>query len=424
MIAIVLISFAVLLVLGMPIAFVMGVSSMFALLSNPQLPGLVIAQKIFTTVDSFSLMAIPFFMLAGHLMNEAGITKILVKFSHSLVGHIRGGLAQSTVLAGMLMAGISGSANADASAIGGLMVPTLKEDSYDDGFAVSLVAATAALGPIIPPSIMMIIYSSITNISVAKLFLAGFVPGILSGLGFMMISYLYARKKGFVPAKKSTAGEVWKSFRSAFWALLMPVIIMGGILSGVFTATEAGVIAVVYGLGYGIISKEITWKKLEKVLLDSVVSTVVPMLIIAMAAMVSYILARENLPVVVMSLLEATSNNPHIILLIVIGLLFIVGMFIDPTAAMLMLVPVLAPLIGKFGYDPVHFAMIIVMTLVLGGLTPPVGMLLYIVASVDNTPLERIFRSIWPFIWLVFGIVILTVFVPQVVTFIPSYFMN
>ena len=183
MIAIVLIAFAVLLVLGMPIAFVMGVSSMFALLSNPQLPGLVIAQKIFTTVDSFSLMAIPFFMLAGHLMNEAGITKILVKFSHSLVGHIRGGLAQSTVLAGMLMAGISGSANADASAIGGLMVPTLKEDGYDDGFSVSLVAATAALGPIIPPSIMMIIYSSITNISVAKLFLAGFVPGYSPVLG-------------------------------------------------------------------------------------------------------------------------------------------------------------------------------------------------------------------------------------------------
>jgi C4-dicarboxylate transporter DctM subunit len=424
MITIVLIAFAVLLVLGMPIAFVMGVSSMFALLSNPHLPGLVLAQKIFTTVDSFSLMAIPFFMLAGHLMNEAGITKILVKFSQTLVGHIKGGLAQSTVLAGMLMAGISGSANADASAIGGLMVPTLKEDGYEEGFVVSLIASTAALGPIIPPSIMMIIYSSITNISVAKLFLAGFVPGILSGVGFMVICYFYARKRGYKSAKRARGKEIWGSFKSAFWALLMPLVIMGGILSGVFTATEAGVIAVVYGLAYGLISKKLTWKKLETVLLNSVISTVVPMLIIAMAAMVSYILARENLPLLAMKLLEATTQNTYVILLIIIAILFIIGMFIDPTAAMLMLVPVFAPLIGKFGYDPIHFAMIIVLTLVLGGLTPPVGMLLYIVASVEKTPLEKVVFSIWPFIWLILGIVILTVFVPEVVTLIPSFFMQ
>lgn len=424
MIVIILITFGILLILGMPIAFGMGVSSMFALISNPNLPGLVLAQKIFTTVDSFSLMAIPFFMLAGHLMNEAGITKILVDFSRTLVGHIRGGLAQSTVLAGMLMAGISGSANADASAIGGLMVRTLKEDGYEEGFTVSLVAATAALGPIIPPSIMMIIYASITNISVAKLFLGGIVPGVLSGFGFMLLSYLYARKNGFVSTPRASLREIGIGFKHAFWALLMPVIIMGGILSGVFTATEAGVIAVVYGLAYGFVKKKITWESLEHILLNAVVSTVVPMLIIALAAMVSYILARENLPSIVLALLEATSSNPYVILLIIIGILFIVGMFIDPTAAMLMLVPVFAPLIGKYGYDPLHFALIIVITLVLGGLTPPVGMLLYIVSSVDNTPFEKVVMKIWPFVWIILGIILVAVFVPEIFTLIPTYFLK
>ncbi len=424
MIAIVLITFGILLILGTPIAFGMGVSSMFAILSNSNLPGLVLAQKIFTTVDSFSLMAIPFFMLAGHLMNEAGITKILVDFSKTLVGHIKGGLAQSTVLAGMLMAGISGSANADASAIGGLMVRTLKEDGYDEGFAVSLVASTAALGPIIPPSIMMIIYSSITNISVAKLFLGGIVPGILSGLGFMILSYLYARRHGFPSTPRARVREVAAGFKGAFWALLMPIIIMGGILSGVFTATEAGVIAVVYGLIYGFMKKKINWKSLEGILLNAVISTVVPMLIIAMAAMVSYILARENLPTVVLSLLEAASSNPYVILLIIIAVLFIVGMFIDPTAAMLMLVPVFAPLIGKYGFDPLHFALVIVITLVLGGLTPPVGMLLYIVSSVDNTPFEKVVVTIWPFIWIILGIILVAVFIPEIFTLVPRYFLK
>lgn len=423
MLTIALVLFFVFLLLGMPIAFVMGVSSMFSLLSNPQIPGLVFAQKMFTACDSFSLMAIPFFMLAGHLMNETGITKTLVQFANTIVGHIKGGLAQSTVLGGMLMAGISGSANADASAIGALMVPTLKEDGYDEGFAVSLVAATAALGPIIPPSIMMIIYSSITNISVAQLFLAGLVPGILSGLGFMVISYFYAKSNGFKSLKRANLKTIWSSFKVSIGALVMPVLILGGILSGVFTATEAGVIAVVYGLVYGIISKRLNREKLGRALFNSVISTVVPMLIIAIASMFGYIMARENLPLIVVDVLTGLTTNPYMILMVIIAFLFIIGMFIDATAAMLMIVPVLAPLISQYGYRPLHFAMIIILTLVMGGLTPPVGMLLYIVSSVDNTPLEKVVVAIWPFIWVILGIVLCTVFFPQVVTFIPGLFI-
>ena len=422
MIGIALISFAILLFLGMPIAFTMGVASMFALLSNPSLPGLVLAQRVFTTVDSFSLMAIPFFMLAGHLMNEAGITKVLVDFSRTVVGHIKGGLAQTVVLAGMLMAGISGSANASASGIGALMVPALREDGYKAGFTVSLVAAAAALGPIIPPSIMMIIYASITNISVARLFLAGFVPGVMAGVGFMVVSYFHAKRHGHPSSRRSSIREIWVAFRKAIWALIMPLIIIGGIIGGIFTATEAGVVAVVYGLCYGLVLKKYTLKKLEQVFLTSVVSTVVPMLVIAFAAMVSYILARENLPRVTLMLLQSASDSPTVIMLIVIALLFLVGMFLDPTAAMLMLVPVLTPLIGTFGYDELHFAMIIVMALVLGGITPPVGLLLYIVASVDGTPLEKAFGSIWPFIGVVLVVVVTMFFVPGIATWIPGLF--
>ena len=424
MLIILIVAFVIFLLLGMPLAFVMGVSSMLSLLSNPQLPGLVIAQKIFTACDSFVLMAIPFFMLAGHLMTEAGITEILAQFAKTLVGHIKGGLAHTTVLVGMLMAGISGSANADASAIGSLMVPTLKKAGYDEGFTVSVISAAAALGPIIPPSIMMIIYASVTNISIAELFLAGFAPGIVAGIGFMIWSYIYAKRHGYLASGRAAGlRTIWASFRGAVWALMMPVLVLGGILSGAFTATESGAIAVVYGLAYGLISKRLNREKIERAFLKAAVSTVAPMIIILFASVMSYLLTRENASEALIGFLTGISSDPHILLIEIVILCLILGMFIDPTAIMLMIVPVLAPLIAQYGYIPLHFAIIVVVALVTGGLTPPVALVLYIVASVDKTPLEKVVRPIWPFVFVVVGVIFLMIFLPQFALFIPSIIM-
>ncbi len=420
MLPVLFISFIILLILGMPIGYVMAVSATFALLSNPDLPGIVMAQKMFTATDSFSLMAIPFFMLAGHIMTEANITQRILEFSKTLVGHITGGLAQTTVMSGMLMAGISGSGAADASAIGGIMIPSLTKDGYDEGFAVSLVASCAALGPIIPPSIIMIMYSSVTNISVGKLFLAGIFPGVAAGIGFMAISYFYAKKNGFVPDKRASLKVIWNSFVGALGALIMPLIIMGGIITGVFTATESGAIACVYGLIYGLITKNLTIEKIKRSLLEATLSTVPAMFVIAIAAIFGYIMARENFSSTVLESILQLSTNPHMVLFIIIGFLVALGMFVDTTAALIMVVPVLVPLIGKFGYDPLHFAIILVVTLVLGALTPPVGMLVYIVAGVKNTPTEKAFAYITPFIVLILLIVSVMVFLPDVVLFIPN----
>jgi tripartite ATP-independent transporter DctM subunit len=424
MLLILIIAFVIFLFVGMPLAFVMGVSSVLSLLSNPDIPGLVMAQKIFTTSDSFTLMAIPFFMLAGHLMDQANITELLAQFANTLVGHIRGGLAHTVVLVGMLMAGISGSANADASAIGSLMVPTLKKAGYNEGFTVAVVSAAAALGPIIPPSIMMIIYASITNISIAELFLAGFAPGILCGIGFMVWSYIYAKKHGYQPSGHTPGLKtIGTSFKGAIWALIMPVLILGGILSGAFTATESGAIAVVYGLAYGGISKRLNWQKIEKAFFRSVVSTVAPMIIIVMASLMSYLLIRENASGVLIGFLTQISTDPHVLLVEIVILCLFLGMFIDPTAIMLMIVPILAPLITQIGYVPLHFAIIVVVALVMGGLTPPVALVLYIVASVDNTPLEKVVGPIWPFVLIVTAVILLMIFYPPFALFIPSIIM-
>ncbi|QUH26857.1 TRAP transporter large permease [Serpentinicella alkaliphila] len=420
MLSILFLSFLILLILGMPIGYVMAVSATLSIASNSNLPGIVMAQKMFTATDSFSLMAIPFFMLAGHLMTEANITQRILDFSKTLVGHITGGLAQTTVMSGMLMAGISGSGAADASAIGGIMVPSLTKDGYDEGFAVSLIASCAALGPIIPPSIIMIMYSSVTNISVGKLFLAGVFPGIVAGIGFMGISYFYARKNGFVPSKRASLKVIGNGFVKAIGALIMPIIIMGGILSGIFTATESGAIACVYGLIYGLVTKSLTIEKIKRALLNATLSTVPAMFVIAVASIFGFIMARENFSSLVLNSILQISDNAYIVLFIVIGFLVALGMFVDTTAAIIMVVPVLVPLIGRFGYDPLHFAIIIVITLVLGALTPPVGMLVYIVAGVKNTPTERAFAHILPFVIWILAIVTFMVFFPKVVLFIPN----
>jgi C4-dicarboxylate transporter DctM subunit len=420
MLAVVLITFVVLLLIGMPLAYVMGIAAVAGMVSDPTLPNIIMASRVFSATDSFALMAIPFFMLAGNIMHHTGITNRIIKFANSLVGHLRGGLGHATTVTGVVMAGISGSANADAAAIGALMVPTLKKSGYDEGFSVALVAAAGVLGPIIPPSIVMIIYASSTGMPIARLFSAGIIPGLLVAAGYMIYTYVYARMVNIKPTSRANAKELWLNFKEAIWALLMPIIIIGGVLTGVVTATEAGALAVVYGIVYGLFIRTINFKILRICLYDAVPASVNPMLIICFANMLTYMLTRENLSAILVSAMTSLTTNYYLMLFLIVIIVIILGMFIEVTSAMLMAIPILTPLIAAMGYDPLHFAMIIVLTFVAGGISPPVGIVLYIVAGVERTPIAGAVKHIWPFVGVIAIVVIAVIFFPQIVIWLPT----
>jgi len=420
MLGILVVIFLILLFIGVPIGYAMAVSATTVILLIPDLPTLVVAQKMFTAMDSFSLMAVPFFMLAGSLMAETGITHSIVGFADALVGHIKGGIGHTAAVAGMLMAGISGSSNADAAALGSLLVPTLKENGYEEGFAVSLVAAAGTLAPIIPPSIMMILYAGITNMVVGELFMAGMIPGILMGLFYMVMSYFHAKNRGLNDHPFVGWKNVGIAIKNAIWALLMPIIILGGVLSGIVTATEAGVVACFYGIIYGFVSKKLNVKKMWRCAEEAATNTAVTMLIIAFATLIGYLLAREDFSEVIMALVTTYHLNRYVVLALIVLLNIFLGMFIDANAILLMVVPIVYPVLVGLGFDPLHFAIVILISLVIGGLSPPVGMVLYIVASVSKTPIEKVVKPVWFFVLADILVIALVMALPFTTTFIPS----
>lgn len=408
--------------LGMPVAYAIGVTSVFLLLLDGTVPLVLAPQRMFVVVNSFSLMAIPFFLLAGEFMNTGGITKRLVNFADALVGHIRGGLAHVCVVSNMFMAGISGSSAADASAIGGMLIPAMIRKGYDRNFSVAINCSAACLGPIIPPSIIMIIYGSLTGVSIGALFLGGVVPGILIGGGLMVVSYVLSLKGRLMPAPRAQAtwAEVWQTFREASLALLLPVIILGGILSGVFTATEAGAVASVVSLILGVlVYREIAVTDIPRVVLRAASSTAVVMLLAATAAIFGWILAKERFGDLSLQGMQRITTSPMGIMSLVVVLLLIVGCFVDTIASTIILIPVLHPMAVKLGFDPVYFGVIATILIVLGGLTPPVAPLLYIAStiakspSLDALPLVLILMAI---MLVVIGALIL---VPPLITFLP-----
>lgn len=421
MLILIAVIFLVLLVIGMPIAFCMAISAAFAILLNPSLPATVIAQKIYTAVDSISFIAIPLFMMAGSLMNSTGITDKIIKFFKNLVGHITGGLAHVVVLTGMLMAGVSGSSVADAAAISTIMVPQLEKNGYERGFAGALISSAGSLGPIIPPSIIMIVYSGVVSISVGKLFMAGVIPGVILGVMMLVYSYIYAKSKGMKRGTFAGWKAVGKSFLSSLGALLMPLIIIGGIVLGICTATESGILAIIYGIIYGFLSGELTLKKLWNSITESIAGAAQPMIIISFASLLAYVLTFYDLGAVVGTVMNNFTNNGNMVLIMIFIIIFIAGMFIESTAILLMLVPFFSPLISVYGFDPIHFATVCIISLVLGGITPPVGIVMYVVSSVTHTELKSIIKHIWPFI-AIFSIgVLLVIFIPQVCTWLPSF---
>jgi C4-dicarboxylate transporter DctM subunit len=414
-------SLALLFLINVPIALALGIASSAALLYKGNIPLLVVAQRMFTGTDSFPLMAIPFFMLAGALMDTGGISRRLVRFANSLVGHIPGGLAHVAALSAMFFAAVSGSGAATTAAIGSMLIPALLNKGYRKDFAVCLLGASGPIGIIIPPSIPFVLYGVSAGVSIGKLFLAGIVPGIMMGIGIMIVNYIYAKKEGYQPEKRATASEVFSAFIDAFPALLMPLIILGGILGGIFTPTEAAVVAVVYGLLVGVfVYRELKWQHLSNVLTASAISTGVVMLLLAIASTFGWIMTSEQIPQKIAAGLLSISNNPYVILLIINILLLIIGTFMETTPALILLVPVLYPVIMKMGIDPIHFGVVMVTNLAIGMLTPPLGLCLFVSCNIADAKMSEVMKPILPFLAATVTVLMLVTYFPQLSLWLPN----
>ena len=420
MLIILFISFLVLMTMGIPIAFSMVISSLIALVYN-ETPLFVIVQSMITSVDSFSLMAIPFFMIAGELMDSGGISRRLVRFARACVGSITGGLGMTCVLASAIFAGISGSASADTAAIGTIMMPSMIKNGYPKGYAASLQACAGALGPIIPPSLVMIIYGTITGLSIGELFVAGAIPGILIAIGLMVVNYFVARKLGIKGEGEFRLKELAVSFVDSIWALLAPFIVVGGILGGVFTATEAGVILAVYSFIIGLfVYKEYGIRDLPRIIKKAAATTSMIMIIVACASVFGWILASQQFPKLAANFLLSLSDNRHMIMFLVVVFLFIVGCFVETIAAAIILIPILSAVGIQFGFNPIHFATVIVICLILGGITPPVGVLLFITQAIAKISMKEVLKYLLPFATVPWVVVLLLAYVPEMATFLPA----
>ncbi|MGB7393800.1 MAG: TRAP transporter large permease, partial [Pricia sp.] len=375
------ISFIALLAIGTPVAWSIAISSVLTMLvSIPFMPAFTtVSQRIGTGLDSFALLAIPLFILSGELMNKGGIAHRLIAFAKTLVGALPGGLALINIISAMLMGAIAGSAMAAASAMGSIIGPEMEKEGYSKEFGAAVNITAATTGLVIPPSNVLIVYSLASGgASIAALFLAGYIPGILTGLFLMIVASVWAKKKGFKLGKRSSLGEIFRTFVDALPSLLMLVVVIGGIVAGIFTATEASAIAVLYSLLLGLFYKEITFPKLPQILLDSSATTAIVMLLIGTSISMSWALSYENIPQEISSGLLEISDNPIVILLIINLLLLFVGIFMDMTPAVLIFTPIFLPVVTKLGMDPVHFGIIMVLNLCIGLCTPPVGSVLFV----------------------------------------------
>ncbi len=424
MLAILGLTFLATTLIGIPIAFSLGLAAIGSILAWGQVSLWLLPQRMFTGVDSFVFMAIPFFILAGELMTTSGILDRLVKFTDALVGHIRGGLAHVNIVASMIFAGISGSAVADAAALGAVLIPSMAKE-YDVDFGSGVCAGASTIGPIIPPSIPMVIYAlAAGGVSIAGLFLAGVIPGVLMGAGMMTIAYVIARRRRYpVRPQALPLRELLVRFWHVIPALLMPVIIVGGILGGVFTATEAAAVAVAYAILIGLfVTRELKWAHIPPALVRSGVTTSVVFMLIATSNAVSWILTTQQVPRLVANFLKAVAPSQWMFLLIINIFLLIVGSLVDLSAAMIMLVPILAPIAATYGVDPLHFGFVVVLNLVIGLLTPPVGVCLFVVTGIARISLERVVRAVWPFLLWQIVVLFLVTYVPEVSTAVPRLF--
>lgn len=423
MTALLFISMIVLLIVGVPIAFVLCGSSIIAILSTGDIHNAIVIQRMFSGSGSFTLLAIPFFVLAGSLMSSGGISKRLVNLCNSLFGHISGGLAMVAIITCAFFAAISGSSAATAAAVGTIIIPEMLKHKYDKDFAGATVASSAELGVIIPPSIGLIQYGVATGTSISDLFMAGFLPGIFICLVLCVVAHFLCKKQGFEPSKKATRQEKIQAFKDAILAILMPVIILGGIYSGVFTPTEAAVIAVFYGLIVGVfVYKEIKLSDIPRILTDSAITMSTVLLIMSASTIFGWILTKLQIPQAVAKGFLGISASKYIFLLLVNVLLLFIGMFCEAGAAMVILAPLLAPVAQTLGIDLVHFGIIMMANLAIGMMTPPVGVNLYVICDTAKVKIEGMFPYLVKyFLALVAGVLIIT-YVPQLSLLLVNLF--
>ncbi len=418
--------FAVLLILGVPISFSIGLSTLVTmLLSIDVMPAFTtLSQQIGTSLDSFALLAIPFFILAGQIMNHGGIARRLIGFAEVMVGGLRGGLSYVIVVACMLFGAISGSAVAATAAIGGFMIPLMVKEGYDRNFSAAVNITASTTGLVIPPSNILIVYAFASGgTSVAALFLAGYLPGILVGLGLIAVAGIYSVRHNYPAAAKVSLKEAGKRFLDAILGIFMIVVVIGGIVAGYFTATEASAIAVAYAFLLAVVLyREVQWKDLPKILLDTSATTAMVMLLIATSVAMSWIMSYVRIPQTVSAALIGLTENKIIILLIINVVLLLVGTFMDMTPAVLIFTPIFLPAVMNLGMDPVHFGIIIVLNLCVGLCTPPVGTVLFVGTGVANTAIEKVIKPLLPlYAVMVVGLLVVT-FVPWLSMFLPNIF--
>ncbi|HLQ82280.1 MAG TPA: TRAP transporter large permease [Pseudogracilibacillus sp.] len=414
--------FFLLMFIGVPIAVSLGLSSLITMVFATNSSPSVIVQKAFTSLDSFPLMAIPFFILAGVLMSTGGISKRLLNLASVLIGFITGGLAMVTVLASMFFAAISGSGPATVAAIGSFMIPAMKEKNYGGGFAAAITASAGSMGVLIPPSIPFVMYGVVGTVSIGSMFLAGIIPGIILGLSLMLISYFVAKKEGYAGTGEiPTFKDVLKALNEAKLALLIPVIILGGIYAGLFSPTESAAVAAAYALFVGVfIYKEMNLRDLYEAFSSAALTSATTVIIIGFSISFAYLMTRERIPVIIADFIVSISDNPIIIILIINLFLLIVGMFIDTISAIVILTPILLPVVTNIGMDPIHFGIILVMNLAIGFVTPPLGVNLFVASTIGAVPFERIIKAMIPIMFVMIIALLVVTYVPFLSTWLPE----
>ena len=420
-----ILSFIIFISIGTPVAWSIAISSLLTIIiSLPFIPAATtIAQRMATGLDSFTLLAIPFFILSGQLMTHGGIASRLIGFAKTIVGALPGGLALINIISAMLMGAIAGSAMASASAMGSILGPEMEKEGYDKEYGAAVNITSSTIGLVIPPSNVLIVYSLASGgVSIAALFLAGYIPGILTGLFLMIVASIWAKKKGYPTSKKSSLNNIFKTFIAAIPSLFLLFIVIGGIVSGIFTATEASAIAVIYTLILGMLYKEIKLKNIPYILMEASKTSAVIMLLIAASMSMSWIMSFENIPQNLSEFLLSLSDNKIIILLIVNLLLLFVGIFMDMTPAVLIFTPIFLPIVTSIGINPIQFGIIMVLNLCIGLCTPPVGSVLFVGIGLAKTSIEKVIKPLLPlFIAMIFSLILITLF-PALTLWLPSLY--
>lgn len=424
MIVALILVFIACLVFRFPIAFALGLACLVYLLLAG-FPLIVLPMKMYAGIDVFVLLSVPGFILAGNLMNHGGLTEKIINFCNHLLGHIRGGLALANIGASMLFAGISGTAVSDTASIGSVMIPAMKREGYGEGFSCAITAASSTVGPIIPPSVPMIIAATLSGLSVGKLFLAGAVPGFLLGVGLMVVAYIISVRENYPKHPRSSLAQVARSFVDTFWALLMTFIILFGIIGGVFTPTEASIIAVLYAVLVGLlVYKKLNFRKIQVIVLDSMKTSASLMVLIGFANLFGWILVTERLPQLISAEILGFTDNKYLVLLLINLLLIFVGTFMETIAALLILFPILLKVAGSVGVDPIHFAVIAVLNLIIGLTTPPVGVCLFVASSIGKVSIGKVSKASLPFLAVSLIVLILVTLIPELSLFLPQLIMD